>query len=84
MTCLAAAALFEHVPGHLAETHPARPSRISVEAALTPLVATGLPLMLQDMLAMRKSVGSLTGCLLTNGQPATASFIRNSSYVPQV
>lgn len=38
----------------------------------------------QDMLAMRKSVGNLTGQLLVNGQPASASFIRQSSYVPQV
>jgi hypothetical protein len=36
------------------------------------------------MLAMRKSVGSLSGRLLANGQPATANFIRHSSYVPQV
>lgn len=39
---------------------------------------------MQDMLAMRKTVGSLTGRLLVNGQPATASFIRHSSYVPHV
>jgi hypothetical protein len=38
----------------------------------------------QDMLAMRKSLGHLKGRLLVDGQPATASFIRHTSYVPQV
>ena len=39
---------------------------------------------LMDILAMRKSVGELTGQLLLNGQPATRSFIRKTAYVPQV
>jgi hypothetical protein len=38
----------------------------------------------QDILAMRKSLGNLSGSLLVNGQPAPASFIRKTSYVPQV
>lgn len=33
---------------------------------------------------MRKSLGNLSGNLLVNGQPAPASFIRKTSYVPQV
>lgn len=33
---------------------------------------------------MRKSLGNLSGSLLVNGQPAHASFIRQTSYVPQV
>ena len=37
-----------------------------------------------DILAMRKSVGHLTGQLLLNGQPATKNFIRKTAYVPQV
>lgn len=36
------------------------------------------------MLALRKSVGNLSGRLLVNGKPATARFIRLTSYVPQV
>lgn len=39
---------------------------------------------LMDILAMRKSLGNLTGGLLVNGSPAHASFIRQTSYVPQV
>jgi ABC-type multidrug transport system ATPase subunit len=39
---------------------------------------------LMDILAMRKSVGQLTGQLLLNGHPATRSFIRKTAYVPQV
>lgn len=38
----------------------------------------------QDMLAMRKSIGTLTGRLLVNGQPASAGLVRYTSYVPQV
>lgn len=38
----------------------------------------------EDMLAMRKSLGNLTGQLLVNGHPATAAFVRHTSYVPQV
>lgn len=37
-----------------------------------------------DILAMRKSVGSLSGRLLLSGKPATRSFIRQTAYVPQV
>jgi ABC-type multidrug transport system ATPase subunit len=37
-----------------------------------------------DILAMRKSVGDLSGHLLLNGQPATKNFIRKTAYVPQV
>lgn len=33
---------------------------------------------------MRKSVGTMTGCLLVNGKPATSSFVRQTSYAPQV
>jgi ABC-type multidrug transport system ATPase subunit len=36
-----------------------------------------------DILAMRKSMGTLTGQLLVNGRPATKSFIRRTAYVPQ-
>jgi len=36
-----------------------------------------------DCLALRKSVGELSGQLLLNGQPATKSFIRKTAYVPQ-
>lgn len=39
---------------------------------------------LMDILAQRKSLGNLTGSLLVNGQPAPASFIKQTSYVPQV
>lgn len=39
---------------------------------------------LQDMLAMRKTVGTLTGTLLVNGCPASPKFISSTSYVPQV
>lgn len=39
---------------------------------------------MQDILALRKSVGDLTGCLLINGQPASSSVIKHTSYVPQV
>jgi ATP-binding cassette, subfamily G (WHITE), member 2 len=38
---------------------------------------------LMDILAMRKSMGTLTGQLLVNGRPATKSFIRRTAYVPQ-
>ncbi|KAF8066171.1 abcG22 [Scenedesmus sp. PABB004] len=36
-----------------------------------------------DILAMRKSVGALSGRLLLNGRPAGRSFIRQTAYVPQ-
>jgi ABC-type lipoprotein export system ATPase subunit len=36
-----------------------------------------------DMLALRKSVGNLTGMVLVNGQPATPAFVRRTAYVPQ-
>jgi hypothetical protein len=42
------------------------------------------PQRLQDILAMRKSLGNLSGRLLVNDAPAPASFIRKTSYVPQV
>ena len=38
---------------------------------------------LMDILAMRKSVGALTGKLLVGGRPAARSFIRKTAYVPQ-
>jgi ABC-type multidrug transport system ATPase subunit len=37
-----------------------------------------------DILAMRKSVGHLSGRLLLSGRPANTSFIRKTAYVPQV
>jgi ABC-type iron transport system FetAB ATPase subunit len=37
-----------------------------------------------DILAMRKSVGNLSGRLLLSGRPANTSFIRKTAYVPQV
>lgn len=49
----------------------------------TQAVAVSLVL-LQDMLAMRKTVGALTGRLLVNGRPASAEFTCRTSYVPQV
>ncbi|GBF96283.1 ABC transporter G family [Raphidocelis subcapitata] len=36
-----------------------------------------------DILALRKSVGNLTGRLLVNGVRATRRFVRKTSYVPQ-
>jgi hypothetical protein len=39
---------------------------------------------LMDILAMRKSLGNLSGSLMVNGQDAPASFIKKTSYVPQV
>jgi len=36
-----------------------------------------------DILALRKSVGNLTGRLLVNGQRATKRFVRKTAYVPQ-
>jgi ABC-type multidrug transport system ATPase subunit len=39
---------------------------------------------LMDILAMRKTVGQLSGCLLVDGQPATQTFLKKASYVPQV
>lgn len=36
---------------------------------------------MQDILALRKSVGDLPGCLLVNGQPASSAFIKHTSYV---
>jgi hypothetical protein len=39
---------------------------------------------LMDILALRKSVGSISGRLLVNGQPASKAFIRKTAYVPQV
>lgn len=38
---------------------------------------------LLDILTMRKTTGTLDGEILINGQPRDASFLRNSSYVPQ-
>jgi ABC-type cobalamin/Fe3+-siderophores transport system ATPase subunit len=37
----------------------------------------------QDILALRKSVGNLTGRILVNGQRASKKFIRKTAYVPQ-
>jgi hypothetical protein len=37
-----------------------------------------------DILAMRKSVGSLTGRVRVNGHPATQELAAHISYVPQV
>jgi ABC-type multidrug transport system ATPase subunit len=39
---------------------------------------------LMDILAVRKTVGTLSGQLLVNGQPAGKSYICSSSYIPQV
>jgi alpha-D-ribose 1-methylphosphonate 5-triphosphate synthase subunit PhnL len=39
---------------------------------------------LMNILAMRKSVGSLSGQLLVNHQPADASYLHSTSYVAQV
>lgn len=39
---------------------------------------------LMDILAQRKSVGNLSGQMLIGGKPVTRSFIRKTSYVPQV
>jgi ATP-binding cassette subfamily G (WHITE) protein 2 len=36
-----------------------------------------------DILAQRKSVGTLTGQLLVGGRPVTRGFIRKTAYVPQ-
>eukprot|EP00882_Tetradesmus_deserticola_P028957 GHRQ01032306.1.p1 GENE.GHRQ01032306.1~~GHRQ01032306.1.p1 ORF type:complete len:110 (-),score=58.27 GHRQ01032306.1:395-724(-) len=36
-----------------------------------------------DCLAMRKSVGNLSGRLLLSGKPANRGFIRKTAYVPQ-
>jgi ATP-binding cassette subfamily G (WHITE) protein 2 len=36
-----------------------------------------------DILAQRKSVGTLTGQMLVGGRPVTSSFIRKTAYVPQ-
>ncbi|KAI8464872.1 MAG: P-loop containing nucleoside triphosphate hydrolase protein [Monoraphidium minutum] len=36
-----------------------------------------------DILALRKSVGTLTGRILVNGHRATKAFIRKTAYVPQ-
>ena len=36
-----------------------------------------------DILALRKSVGNLSGRLLVNGMRATKRFIRKTAYVPQ-
>jgi hypothetical protein len=36
-----------------------------------------------DILALRKSVGELTGRILVNGARATKAFIRKTAYVPQ-
>ncbi|WIA32105.1 hypothetical protein OEZ86_002956 [Tetradesmus obliquus] len=38
---------------------------------------------LMDILAMRKSTGQLAGAVLTDGQPATRTFISHTSYIPQ-
>jgi hypothetical protein len=38
----------------------------------------------QDILALRKSVGNISGRLIVNGQPASAAFIKHTSYVSQV
>jgi hypothetical protein len=37
-----------------------------------------------DILAMRKSIGNLTGVLMVNGARATKRFIKKTAYVPQV
>ena len=39
---------------------------------------------LMDILAMRKTVGTLSGQLMVNGQPAGKSYVCSTSYVPQV
>jgi hypothetical protein len=36
-----------------------------------------------DILAQRKSVGTLTGQLLVGGRPVGRGFIRKTAYVPQ-
>jgi hypothetical protein len=36
-----------------------------------------------DILAMRKSTGQLSGCVLLDGQPATPAFISHTAYIPQ-
>ena len=38
---------------------------------------------LMDILAMRKSLGNLTGTLLVNGRRASRRFVRMTAYVPQ-
>ncbi|KIY92351.1 hypothetical protein MNEG_15612 [Monoraphidium neglectum] len=38
---------------------------------------------LMDILAMRKSLGALSGRLLVGGAPATKGFVRRTAYVPQ-
>ncbi|KIY98282.1 ABC transporter G family protein, partial [Monoraphidium neglectum] len=38
---------------------------------------------LMDILAQRKSVGTLTGQLLVSGRPVARGFIRKTAYVPQ-
>ena len=37
----------------------------------------------QDILALRKSIGNLSGRLLVNGHVATKRFIKRTAYVPQ-
>jgi ABC-type hemin transport system ATPase subunit len=39
---------------------------------------------LMDILAMRKRIGQLSGCLLLDGRPATRDFVQQTSYIPQV
>jgi hypothetical protein len=41
-------------------------------------------LRMQDILAMRKSVGTLSGCVLVDGRPASSNFVKHTSYLPQV
>lgn len=41
-------------------------------------------LTLMDILAMRKTVGTLSGRLMVNGQLAGKSYLSSTSYVPQV
>jgi ABC-type multidrug transport system ATPase subunit len=36
-----------------------------------------------DILALRKSIGNLSGRILVNGERATKKFIRKTAYVPQ-
>jgi energy-coupling factor transporter ATP-binding protein EcfA2 len=52
-----------------------------VQALLGPSGAGKSTLM--DILAMRKSTGTLAGSLLLDGQPATHAFIKLAAYVPQ-
>lgn len=39
---------------------------------------------LMDILALRKSVGELTGQLLLDGKRANKSFVKQTAYIPQV